>query len=161
MEEVASSSLVAELRDLASLYREGLLTLSEYAAAKQQVLGLEPRARERETEPENDDEDEVREINENFTKYARCYHHGRRGKKWKGTGEGRKIVEQAMNEVLKNDKYVGFSHNEKENSVYLTKRSDWNGIDDESIGCERRPVPQGLPQKKSLKWTWHSLYIKK
>ena len=96
-----------------------------------------------------------------FTKYARCYHHGPYGKKWKGSGEGRNIVKQAMDEILKNGTYIGFSHNEKENSVYLIRGGDWNGIDDVSIGCERRPVPQGLPQKKSLKWTWHSLYIKK
>lgn len=96
-----------------------------------------------------------------FTKHVRCYHHGRREKKWKGSDEGRNIVEQAMDEILKNDKYVGFSHNEKENSVYLIRGRDWDGIDGGSIGCERRPVPQGLPQKKSLKWTWHSLYIKK
>lgn len=96
-----------------------------------------------------------------FTKHARCYHHGRRGRKWKGSDEGRNIVEQAMIEILKNDTYIGFSHNEKENSVYLLRREHWRGIDDGYIGCERRPVPQGLPQKKSDKWTWHSLYIKK
>ena len=161
MEEVASSSLVAELRDLASLYQKELLTLAEYTAAKQQVLGLEPRARERETEPENDDEDEVREINENFTKYARCYHCGPRWEKWKGTGEGRKVVEQAMDEILKTDKYIGFSHNEIKNSVYLIRGRDWNGIDDESIRCESRPVPKGLTHKNSFRWKWHSLYIKK
>lgn len=162
MEGVASSSLVADLRDLASLYQDGLLTRTEYAAAKQQVLGPEPRARERETEPENDDEDGAQEINEDhFTKHAKCYHHGKHGRTWKGGIEGRNIVEQAMIEILKNDTYIGFSHNEKENSVYLLRREHWRGIDDGSIGCERRPVPQGLPQKKSDKWTWHSLYIKK
>lgn len=97
-----------------------------------------------------------------FTKHERCYHHNpRRGSHWKGRGEGRNIVEQAMNEVLKNDKYVGFSHNTKEDSVYLIKSRDWDGIDSGSIGCERRPVPQGLTQKTSQKWKWHSLYIKK
>lgn len=93
-----------------------------------------------------------------FTKYARCYH---RGHIWKGSGEGRNIVEQAMDEILKNDTYIGFSHNEKQNTVYLTKRSEWNGIDDESIRCESRPVPKGLKQKNSFRWQWHSLYIKK
>lgn len=96
-----------------------------------------------------------------FTKHEKCYHHGPRGSKWKGSGEGRNIVEQAMNEVLKNDKYIGFSHNTQEDSVYLIKSRDWEGIDSGSIGCKRRPVPQGLPQKTSQKWKWHSLYIKK
>jgi len=98
-----------------------------------------------------------------FTKHERCYHHSSWGgsSKWKATGVGRNIVEEAMIEVLKNDKYVGFSHNTIEDSVYLIKSRDWGGIDSGSIGCERRPVPQGLPQKKSLKWQWHSLYIKK
>jgi hypothetical protein len=96
-----------------------------------------------------------------FTKHERCYHHGRRGSQWKGRVEEGNIVEQAMNEVLKNDKYIGFSHNTKEDSVYLIKSRVWDGIDSESIGCERRPVPQGLTQKTSQKWKWHSLYIKK
>ncbi len=127
-------------------------------------------AREKKKSSENHVEDEarkmnedgLREINENFTKYARCYHHGTRWDKWKGSGEGRNIVEQAMVEILKNDTYIGFSHNEKENSVYLIRESDWNGIGDESIGCEERPVPRGLSNKsgKSDKWKWHSLYIK-
>jgi len=65
-----------------------------------------------------------------------------------------------MIEILKNDTYIGFSHNESENSVYLLRRGVWNGIEGESIGCESRPVPQGLPQKTSSKWKWHSLYIK-
>lgn len=128
-------------------------------------------AREKETFPENHVEDEARgmnedglpEINKNFTKYARCYHHGPYGGKWKGGGEGRNIVEQAMAEILKNDTYIGFSHNEDRNSVYLLKKTDWKGIDDESIGCKRRPVPRGLNNKsgKSDKWEHHSLYIKK
>lgn len=98
-----------------------------------------------------------------FAKHEGCYHHGTRWEKWKGIGEGLNTVEQAMNEVLKNEKYVGFSYNEKVGSVYPLKREDWNGIDDESIGCERRPVPRGLPNKtgKSDKWKWHSIYIKK
>jgi len=120
--------------------------------------------RERETEPENDDEDGAQEINEDhFTKHAKCYHYAPHGRTWKGGGEGRNIVEQAMIEILKNDKYAGFSYNETEKSVYLLNKKDWRGIDDGSIGCERRPVPQGLSNKtgKSDKWTWHSLYIKK
>jgi hypothetical protein len=100
-----------------------------------------------------------------FTKYARCYHHSSWGgsSKWKGTGEGLNIVEQAMIEVLKNDTYIGFTHNEKMSSVYLLKNSSWKGIDDESIGCERNPIPEGLKKMKtktSKKWEWHSLYIK-
>jgi len=121
-------------------------------------------AREKKTESKVLVEDGVQEINEDhFTKYARCYHHGTRWEKWKGIGEGLNNVEQAMIEVLKNDTYIGFSYNEKVGSVYPLKRADWNGIDDESIGCERRPVPGGLPNKtgKSDKWKWHSLYIKK
>ena len=97
---------------------------------------------------------------DHFTKYARSYHHGPRGRKWKGDCGGRNIVEQAMIEIVKNDTYIGFSHNESENSVYLLRRGVWNGIEGESIGCESRPVPQGLPQKTSSKWRWHSLYIK-
>ena len=98
-----------------------------------------------------------------FTKYARCYHHGLgpRGRKWKGGGEVRNIIEQAMDEVLKNETYIGFSYNEKKKSIYLIRTDDWKGIEDESIGCESRPVPEGLTQKTSLKWSWHSLYIKK
>jgi hypothetical protein len=96
-----------------------------------------------------------------LTKHERCYHYASHGRIWKGRGEGRNIVEQAMNEVLKNDKYFGFSHNTKKDSVYLIKSRDWDGIDSGSIGCERRPVPQGLTHKTSHKWKWHSLYIKK
>ena len=96
-----------------------------------------------------------------FTKHERCYHYASHGRIWKGSGEGRNIVEQAMDEILKNDTYIGFSHNEKQNTVYLTKRSEWNGIDDESIRCESRPVPKGLTHKNSFRWKWHSLYIKK
>ena len=96
-----------------------------------------------------------------FTKHERCYHCGPRWEKWKGSDEGRNVVEQAMDEILKTDKYIGFSHNEKKNSVYLIRGRDWNGIDDESIRCESRPVPQGLTHKNSFRWKWHSLYIKK
>ena len=98
---------------------------------------------------------------DHFTKHARCYHHGPGGGPLKGDCEGRNIVEQAMIEVLKNDTYIGFSHNERENSVYLLRLSVWNGIEDESIGCESRPIPKGLKVKSSSsKWKWHSLYIK-
>ena len=97
-----------------------------------------------------------------FTKHERCYHQQPTTRfSLERGGEGRNIVELAMNEVLKNDKYVGFSHNTKEDSVYLIKSRDWDGIDSGSIGCERRPVPQGLTQKTSQKWKWHSLDIKK
>jgi len=96
-----------------------------------------------------------------FAKHERCYHYASHGRIWKGRVEEGNIVEQAMIEVLKNDTYIGFSYNEKVGSVYLIKSRDWDGIDGGSIGCERRPVPQGLTQKTSQKWEWHSLYIKK
>ena len=98
---------------------------------------------------------------EHFTKHERCYHHGQYGPKWKGTGGDVDIVEEAMNEVLKDNTYIGFTFNEQKKSVYLLKWGDWKGIDDESIGCERRPIPKGLEkQKTSTKWEHHSLYIK-
>lgn len=123
--------------------------------------------REKKTESSVHVEDGVQEINEDhFTKYAMCYHHSSWGgcSKLKGIGEGLNIVEQAMIEVLENDTYIGFTHNEKMSSVYLLKNSSWKGIDDESIGCEGNPIPEGLKKMKtktSKKWKWHSLYIKK
>ena len=96
-----------------------------------------------------------------FTKHERCYHQKPGVAAYDGGGEGRNIVEQAMNEVLKDDTYIGFSHNTHTRSVYLIRCGDWKGIEDKSIGCEANPVPQGLAVVKSDKWKWHSLYIKK
>jgi hypothetical protein len=94
-----------------------------------------------------------------FTKHERCYHCGPRWEKWKGGDEGRNVVEQAMDEILKTDKYIGFSHNEKKLGLSNKgERLEW--IDDESIRCESRPVPKGLTHKNSFRWQWHSLYIK-
>ena len=96
-----------------------------------------------------------------FTKHERCYHLKPGVAAYDGGGEGRNIVEQAMNEVLNNDTYIGFSHNTHTRSVYLIMCGDWKGIEDKSIGCEANPVPQGLAKTKtSARWKWHSLYIK-
>jgi len=96
---------------------------------------------------------------EEFEVYEKTFHHKPGGDSNYRAGRG--DIEKVMRECLEDPNVKGFSYNWNERSYYMIQNKTWlkYGIDSKYIICENNPNIPG--KRKTKRWEWHALYIKK